>query len=218
MMKAIKVLRAIRQKEQDNDEVKFSDYDIMNALNEALRYLNISLVNKGSEHLQGYQDYDQDKMNQDIAAENEANIDTPDYEEKPLLDFAKTGAPLPDDYISLINVQRTSDYYPMKPATSLYEIQSALGNNKYLAFGDKLYTPAKVFRLTYNKSIEAVKDFETDTIDLPDIFFDPIVKVSRLVLNNGDADTMTQAVTEAVNRVLPRRRYTNAREIMPFDL
>ena len=29
MMEAIKILRAVRQKEQDNDEVKYSDYDIV---------------------------------------------------------------------------------------------------------------------------------------------------------------------------------------------
>ena len=56
MMEAIKVLRAVRQKEQDNDEVKYSDYDIVSAINEAIRYLNVSLVHKDSEFLRKSKD------------------------------------------------------------------------------------------------------------------------------------------------------------------
>ena len=51
-MKALRVLRMVRQKERDNDEVKFSDYDITEALHEAIRYLNIDLSNKRSQYLE----------------------------------------------------------------------------------------------------------------------------------------------------------------------
>ena len=39
-MKALRVLRMVRQKEHDNDEVKFSDYDITEALNEEPELVN----------------------------------------------------------------------------------------------------------------------------------------------------------------------------------
>ena len=65
-MKALRVLRMVRQKEQDNDEVKYSDYDIREAVNEVLRYLNVSLSNKGSEHLQKTIDLNQTNINLDI--------------------------------------------------------------------------------------------------------------------------------------------------------
>ena len=74
MMKAIKVLRAVRQKEQDNDEVTYSDYDIVSAINEVIRYLNISLAHKDSEFLRKSVDYDEREMNKVIDEENEAKI------------------------------------------------------------------------------------------------------------------------------------------------
>ena len=36
---AKEVLHLVRFKQQDHNEIKFSDYDIKNALNEALRYI-----------------------------------------------------------------------------------------------------------------------------------------------------------------------------------
>ena len=39
MIPAKTVLRLVRYKQKDNNEIKFSDYDILNAMNEALRYI-----------------------------------------------------------------------------------------------------------------------------------------------------------------------------------
>ena len=55
-----------------------------------------------------------------------------------------------------------------------------------------------------------------DTIPLPDTYIDPIIKLTRMVLNNSDVDTMTQAVTAAVDAIVPRRKWSNARVKMPF--
>lgn len=84
--------------------------------------------------------------------------------------------------------------------------------------GGKLYVRQEAFLLGYMGGAETVKDIESDTIDLPDLFFDTLVKLIRLVLNNGDVDTMAQAVTGAVDEAIPRRRYTNPRQKMPFYL
>ena len=65
-------------------------------------------------------------------------------------------------------------------------------------------------------AVPEIKDVEKDTIELPDVFFDLLVKMARLVLNNGDADTLTQAVSAAVDSVIPRRRLSNVRSRMPF--
>ena len=217
-MKALRVLRMVRQKEQDNDEVKYSDYDVQGAINEALRYLNISLANKGSEYLQKVEVFDQNIINAQIMAENEENAENEEYEPKELVDFAATGVALPEDYISLIDIQRLSDGYHLYPATSLIEATRDDGEGKYIIIGDKIYVKGKSFQLCYYRMIPAVEDFKQDRIDLPEIYFDPLVKLSRLVLNNADVDTMTQAVNTAVERTMPRRRYTNSRQKMPFDL
>lgn len=217
-MDALKVLRLVRQKEQDNDEVKYSDYDIQGAVNEALRYLNVSLANKGSEYLQKVDTFDQNIINAQINAENEANESNEEYEVKDLVDFAVTGMKLPEDYISLIDIQRTSDGYHLHPATSLMEATGDDGEGKYIVVGDRIFVKGKAFQLCYYRMIPEVKNFERDKIDLPEIYLDPLVKLSRLVLNNADVDTMTQAVNTAVERTMPRRRYTNSRQKMPFSL
>lgn len=95
-MKALAVLRAVRQKEQDNDEIKYSDYDITCAMNEVLRYVNMDLANKGSEYLHKMKRYNQEEINAEIIAENEANADTPEYEPKELVNFSETGVAVPD--------------------------------------------------------------------------------------------------------------------------
>lgn len=211
-MEAIKILRAVRQKEQDNDEVKYSDYDIVSAINEVIRYLNISLVHKDSEFLCKSKDYDEREMNAAIDAENEANQDVEGYEPKEREDFAHKGVELPDGYLSLVSVQRSSDYYNLYPATSL----ARLKEKNYVLFGGRLYVKHRGFRLNYMGAVPEIKDVEKDTIELPDVFFDLLVKMARLVLNNGDADTLTQAVSAAVDSLIPRRRLSNMRSRMPF--
>lgn len=216
-MKALAVLRAVRQKEQDNDEIKYSDYDITCAMNEVLRYVNVNLANKGSEYLHKMKRYNQEEINAEIIAENEANADTPEYEPKELVNFSETGVAVPDGFLSILYIQR-SDGYRLHPVSTLAELQGAWGESAYLMAGGKLYVKQEEFLLGYMGGAEPVKDIESDVIDLPDLFFDTLVKLIRLVLNNGDVDTMTQAVTGAVDEAIPRRRYTNPRQKMPFYL
>lgn len=216
-MKAINILRAVRQKEQDNDEVKYSDYDITCAMNEVLRYVNVDLSNKGSDYLHKMARYNQDEINAAIVADNEANVDTPEYEPKELVDFAVTGVKVPDSFISIMYIQRT-DGYRLHPVSTLLELQSGYGEDKYLMAGGRIYVKHKEFILGYMGGAAPVKNIEKDEVQLPDIFFDTLVKLIRIVLNNNDVDTMTQAVTGAVDEVIPRRRYSNSRQKMPFYL
>ena len=72
------------------------------------------------------------------------------------------------------------------------------------------------FKIVFVDDVMPITDVEKDSIDLPDVFFDILVKMARLVLNNGDADTLTQAVSAAVDSAIPRRRLSNVRSRMPF--
>lgn len=228
-MKALKVLRMVRQKEKDNDEVKFSDYDIREAVNEVLRYLNVSLANKGSEHLQKVATFDQNELNEMLGGvywyspelyESDIELYNSDI---PLVgvdlryDFVDKGLELPKDYVSLVDIRR-SDGYPLMPATSIGEVRSPWGDRKYIILGGRIYVKAEVFTICYYSALQEVQDFDEDDIDLPDIYLDPVVKLTRMVLNNADVDTMMQAVNTAVDRAVPRRRYTNMRQRMPFRL
>lgn len=230
-MKALKVLRMVRQKEHDNDEVKFSDYEIQEAVNEVLRYMNISLANMGSEYLQTTKVFDQNEMNAEVEGEFEEETlelyecqeelyesEAPIFATLKHYDFAETGVELPGDYVSLVDIQRISDGYHLKPATSWSEVGSPWGDGKYLVQGGRIYVKGESFRICYNRMISEVSDLTVGNIDLPDIYLDPVVKLTRMVLNNADVDTMTQAVNTAVQRAIPRRRYTNIRQRMPFRL
>lgn len=208
MIQAKQVMRLIRQKEKDNDEVRFSDYDIWQAVNECIRYLNASLSNKDSEYLQKSQDFIQNDINAAITAENESSAEGSTL--KPLVDFGSTGVSIPEDLISVKSLYSLSNNEKMHYVADV----SDLHESGFTIFGGKIYCKHD-FRLLYYGSISAVSD-EKSTIDLPDIFLDPIVKLSRVVLNNGDNDTMTQAVTAEVDKLIPRRRYSNARQKMPF--
>ena len=55
-----------------------------------------------------------------------------------------------------------------------------------------------------------------DTIPLPDTYIDAIVKLTRMVLNNAEADVMTQAVMTETDAIVPRRKWNNARAKLPF--
>ena len=213
-MSAQAVLRAVRQKEGDNNAVKYSDYDILCAINEVLRYLNVDLSNKQAECLRHIREYDEDQENDAIRAINEAHMGMVGYVPQGFEDYKKRGAKLPDDFVSLISVQRLDDLYAMHPAPNLSDVNPS----RYYVAGGRIFVPCKSFRMTYYMSVSPVMDVEKDTIDLPDIFFEPIVKLVRLVLNNGDADAMTQAVNLAVDEAIPKRRYKRVRQKMPFYL
>lgn len=212
MIEASRVLRMVRQKEQDNDAVKYSDYDIEQAINEVIRYLSIDLAHKDSEYLRHSKDYDEAEMNAAIDSENEASASTEGYTAQAHVAFWKTGVELPDGFTSLVSVQRGEDHYNLHPATSL----AKLHEREYVLYGGRIYVKHRAFRLNYIGAIPEIKDFDTESIELPPMFLDSIVKLTRLVLNNGDADTLTQAISAAVDTIIPRRRLSNVRQKMPF--
>lgn len=229
-MKALRVLRMVRQKERDNDEVKFSDYDITEALNEAIRYLNIDLSNKRSQYLERYKDYVLEDVNSEIIAkftvygqDQEVFSDTRYVfdvmdSDADHVDFATTGVDLPDGLVTIAYIERIDDHYRLRPATTLFEAQGDYGMDKYFIFGGKIYTKSTAFRISYYGTVPEIADISTESIELPDILIDLIAKMTRLVLNNGDNDALTQAMSAAVDAAIPRRRYSNARQKMPFYL
>lgn len=205
-MIAKQILRMVRQKEKDNNEARWSDYDILDALNECLRYFNAYLTNKDSEWLQAIKEYREDDMNAEIGR---WNLEHPD-EKKPSVSFAKTGVELPEDFVAIANIYRISDRYRLHVATASLRPS----HNEFVVFGGRIYCNYD-FELQYYRQILAVTD-KADEISLPDIMLDPIIKITRLILNNADVDTMTQAITDAVEKMIPRRRYNNARQVMPW--
>lgn len=209
MIQAKKLLRMIRNKQQDNNEIKFSDYDILAALNECLRYVNQSFAMKNSDFLEKVKPYRQEEINAQIAAQNEA---LPEGEvSQELVDFAVTGIELPEDYLSLVSVVRASDGYHLSPVAAVDKVRSGT----YKVFGGKLYA-AEDFDLLYRAQIAAVKDLEQGVVELPLYFLDGLVKVTGLILNNAETDVLAAEISELIDKLVPSRRYSNVKARMPF--
>ena len=60
------IIQSVRFKQKDNNEVKFSDYDIIQSLNEAVRYINRTFALKNSDFLEKEVEYRLDEINDQI--------------------------------------------------------------------------------------------------------------------------------------------------------
>jgi hypothetical protein len=202
-----KIVRQIRTEQKDNNEIKFSDYDIFNALNKCIRYVNQSFSMKNSDFLERSKEYIQDEVNAEIHTLNQIGTEI-----IPDVSFDKTGVVLPEDYVSLISIIRFSDGYKLSPVNTLGDLQ----NGGYKIFANKIYCSFD-FTLQYHGKIKEVKTFQ-DTIDMPDMLIDLLTQISGLILNNAETDVLMQAVNDNTNALIPGRRYSNVKIKMPFKI
>lgn len=203
--------RLVRFKEKDNNEIRFSDYDIKMAVNECIRYFNNSFALQSSDFLEKAKTYIEDDMNAEIKAANE---DLPEDEQLPLYDFRGEGVELPEDFISLVSLMVLKDGVIMSPVESIKDPLPW----QYKIVANRIYTGAKGFKMVYRGAIAEVKD-EEDAIELPFTFKDSLAKITSMILNNNaSTDVMMQAVNDAVTQLVPRRRFRNAKIKMPFKI
>lgn len=206
---AKEVLRMVRYKQYDNNEIKFSDYDVQNALNEALRYIVQSQSLQNSDFLDTVKYYSEEEINKGIAAANE---DLPEDEQQPLISFKKDGVELPDDYQVVSGVTRAFDGYPLYPI----DVTNVPNPKQYKVLGGKIYAGVPAFYLTYKRTISSVNDFDNDIIDLPVFCLDLIVKITGMILNQAENDILLKTIDSTAYAIIPRRKYNNARMRMPF--
>lgn len=197
MIKANKILRLVRKKLKDNNEVQYSDYDVIDALNECIRYLNMNYALKNSDFLEKIKKYRQDELG---------------------VNFASEGAELPEDFVSLVSVIRARDGYHLSPVPAGESVdkhnRETFGG--YKVFAGRIYCGAD-FDLAYRTEIAQVSNVETDEIALPNVFIDLIVKVSCMILQgNADTDVMMREISKLADSIVPARRYSNVKRRMPF--
>lgn len=183
MLDATRIKQMVRWKEKDTDEVRFSDYEIWDAINEVLRYVANRLAN----------------MQSDVTEREKVCDDATVFAD---------GVPLPDDFLSIKGLYRLSDGYRLHAVSDDH-----VTSGTFRLFGGKLYAE-EPFRLQYYGTLGTAKDGWL--ISLPESFTDALVKLTRMVLNNTDVDTMTQAVMTEVEAIVPRRKYNGLRPKMPF--
>lgn len=214
MIEAKEVLRLVRFKNKDNDEVDYSDYDIRNCMNEALRYISQSQALQNSDFLTKSEIFDETAMNAEIQQRNEEMQQLPDFTEDdllPLYNFRLEGIELPTDFQVLLGVTR-ADNYKMRPC----DVSNVPQRGEYKIMGEKIYSGYGYFVLTYQKTLPTIQDLETETIDMPRYYLDLIVKITSLILNQAENDVMLKEIDNIVKSIVPRRKFNNARIKMPF--
>lgn len=206
MITVDEIIRGVRFKQKDNNEVNFSDYDILTSLNEALRYINQSYAMRNSDFLEKLKPYKIRDINKEIDEWNEEHPE----EQKPHLRF-EDGFDLPDDFLTIVNIRDTFGH-PLSPCPA--DVPPRV--HQYKIVGSKLYLHVDAVML-YRYVISDVKmDGE---IELPRIFYDPIIKVTGMVLNNSpDTDVMMQEINTIVENLIPARRYANLDVPLPWKL
>lgn len=205
--------RLIRFKSRDNNEIRFSDYDIREALNECIRYFNNSYALQNSDFMEKHIDYDQNEMNRDVDQINAERLEAGE-ELLPRYDFRNEGVELPEDFISLQGVvdARYWNDMPMFPTEGFRKPNFG----EYKVSGNRIYFGSGCTRVLYKAAIPEVKS-EEDVLELPFVFKDILAKITCMILeNNATTDVMMEAVNDAVSSIVPRRRYANARVRMPF--
>lgn len=206
MIQVTDVIQSVRYKQKDNNEVKFSDYDIIQCLNEAIRYINRSFALKNSDFLEKVYEYRLDEINAEI---DEKNEDIEDEEDKlPHVEY-KDGFDLPDDLLSIVSVTTKNLRYKLHPCNA----ERIPNHREFKVIAGKMYVREDV-DLLYRYSIEAVK--AEDMIDLPIIFMDLLVKLTGMILNqNPQEDIMAEANKSLAEELIPTRRYA-FRRVFPI--
>ena len=203
--------RLIRFKSRDNNEIRFSDYDIREALNECIRYFNNSYALQNSDFLEKTIVLDEEKKNKEVDAINAERLEA-GKELLPRYDFKNTGVELPEDYIVLETIRPEGGAGFAHPT----EAGRIPKRDEFRVTRSRLYLGCPVVTMTYKAAIPEVKS-EDDVLELPFVFKDSLAKITCMILeNNATTDVMMEAVNDAVSSIVPRRRYANARIRMPF--
>nr|DAE40617.1 MAG TPA: hypothetical protein [Caudoviricetes sp.] len=189
------IITEVRYKQKDNNEVRFSDYDIIKSLNEALRYINRSFALKNSDFLEKIKEYRLDDINEEIRKYNETAT-TP----KELMTF-EDGFDLPDDLLTIVSVVTPRREIPLSPCNA----QKKPHWREFKVINNKLYVHEDV-DLLYRYSLSAVT--ADDSIDFPPAFIDLFVKLTGMILNNNpEEDVMAEANKSLAEELIPSRRY-----------
>jgi len=207
----------IRYKVKDMDAARYSDYEILESVNECIRYLNQEKSIKNSDFLEKIKHYVQEDMNAEVREYNELHPEEP----KEYYDFPVTGAELPEDLITLVDIMRTKDGYHMSPIPAVEQINPHT-QGQYKITNGRIYANTD-FDMLYRAEIATLQlsDLSDDTaiIELPEVFTELVTKVSTMILlNSPDTDVMLREIERVADYLVSGRRYNNIKVRMPFKV
>lgn len=196
MISVANIIRQVRVDVKDINEVKYSDWDLENSLNKALRLTANHFAMRNS-----------DFMERSIVMLDE-----------PLkLRFAPKiaegiadelhGDSLPKDFISVVKVIRP-DGYELHPATG------HLNSHNYMIYRDCIFAFGPII-LIYRCTFPNLS--KSDTIDLPISFFDFLVEATKIALTDT-TEILTQYIADNAMKLIPSRRYSNTRIRLPWRI
>lgn len=216
-IKVKKLVRDIRNKVKDLDEVTYSDFDIQDALNECISYFNMDKALRSSDFLEKRKYFNQEDMNAAVVAHNEEHPD--DLQE--LYNFPITGVELPEDLIKFVDIVRAKDGYHMHPVPSVENINPHT-TTTYKVTDGRIYTNTD-FYLLYRGEIDKLElgdlSDATAEINLPLFLKNILVKITVMILTeNPETDTLMTEINRVTNNLIPGRRYSNIKARMPFHV
>lgn len=198
------VRRIVRTKEKDNNEFTFSDYDIRDAVNEAIRYISGSLADSNADFNEKSVHYDE----RDYKCHSQYEHKHRDFS------FKLDGVPLPEDFVALVAIKGKPHVdEPLTPCLTMNNPQPW----EYKIMGERIYCGSPHFTLVYKAAIPEVKE-DDDLIELPNIAKDYFVTLVRRILTQAEGDIMRDAVELVVNALIPKRRYRNVKTAMPYTV
>lgn len=196
MISVANIFKQIRIDLKDINETQYSAWDLENAINKALRLV--------CNHFS--------MRNTDFLTRSTVMCDTPIHVlfAPPIAQgIAKElhGTSLPDDFISIVKVIRP-DGYELHPSTG------HINERNYMIYRDVLFTLGPVV-MTYRFTLPNVS--KDDSVDLPISFFDFIVEATKTALTESTG-MLTQYIADNAEKLIPGRKYTNARVRLPWRI
>ena len=196
MITVADVIELVRQDEKDINEVKYSDWDILNAINKTMRLIANRFAMTNSDFMEKMVTYPADSSNQGRIIYDEGyNKNLTEYD-------------LPDDYVAVDKVLAENGY-EMSPS-----VDGIVRRGQYRISGNKIYLVQNV-TFWYRYSFP---DFSVaDMIELPKPFLDFIATITKYLLA-GDSDMATQYIADNAMKLIPARKYSHAKQKLPWKV
>lgn len=212
-----KLVRDVRKKVDDLNEVSFSDYDVLDAMNECISYFNMDKALRNSDFLEKRKYFNQEEMNKEVAEYNETHPE----DKKEFYDFPVSGVELPEGLLKIVGITRGRDGYHMSPVPAVENINPHT-TGTYKVINGRIYTNTD-FYLLYRGTIDKVEfedlSDETAEIILPAFLKDNLIKIIVMILTeNPETDTLMQEINRVTNNLIPGRRVSGIKSRMPFHV
>lgn len=196
MIAIANIIKQARIDLKDMNEVQYSDWDMENAINKVLRLT--------ANHFS--------MLNADFTEKQKLMLDSPlklHFKPPTSKQIAKElhGDHLPIDFVAVVRVTRP-DGYELSPATG------HINPWNYQIYRQCIFALGPII-LRYRRTF--VNMSKDDSVELPISFFDFLVEATKIALAEKTS-VLTEFITDNAMKMIPGRRYSNARQRLPWRI